>query len=121
MLVRFQCDRARFELAAHGVVCDATITVRTGNVGLIFQAAAPEKIQPFDKNKWFGLADGAAFCLESERYAVHRGATALAEIVGYGVSTDTYHLTQPHPSGIGRNLQCSSSEVAGLAAGSITM
>jgi 3-oxoacyl-[acyl-carrier-protein] synthase II len=39
--------------------------------------------------------------LESEDRAARRGATALAEIIGYGVATDNYHLTQPDPSGIG--------------------
>jgi 3-oxoacyl-[acyl-carrier-protein] synthase II len=70
------------------------------------QAATPEKIRPFDKNRTgLVLGEGAAFLiLESERNAVSRGAVALAEMVGYGVSTDTYHLTQPNPSGIGPKL-----------------
>jgi 3-oxoacyl-[acyl-carrier-protein] synthase II len=70
------------------------------------QAATPEKIRPFDKNRTgLVLGEGAAFLiLESEKSAADRGAIALAEIVGYGVSTDTYHLTQPHPSGIGPKL-----------------
>ncbi len=70
------------------------------------QAATAEKIRPFDKNRTgLVLGEGAAFLiLESEKSAAKRGAAALAEIVGYGVSTDTYHLTQPHPSGIGPRL-----------------
>ena len=86
------------------------------------QAATPEKIRPFDKNRsGLVLGEGAAFLiLESEQCAVHRGAMALAEIVGYGVSTDTYHLTQPHPSGIGPKLAMQRAlESAGLAAGAI--
>jgi 3-oxoacyl-[acyl-carrier-protein] synthase II len=42
--------------------------------------------------------------LESEHAAAARQANALAEIVGYGISTDNYHLTQPDPSGIGPKL-----------------
>jgi 3-oxoacyl-[acyl-carrier-protein] synthase II len=86
------------------------------------QAATPEKIRPFDKNRsGLVLGEGAAFLiLESERNATHRGATAFAEIVGYGVSTDTYHLTQPHPSGVGPRLAMQRAlESAGLAASSI--
>jgi 3-oxoacyl-[acyl-carrier-protein] synthase II len=70
------------------------------------QAATAEKIRPFDKNRTgLVLGEGAAFLiLESEKSAARRGAVAVAEMVGYGVSTDTYHLTQPHPSGIGPRL-----------------
>jgi 3-oxoacyl-[acyl-carrier-protein] synthase II len=70
------------------------------------QAATPEKIRPFDVNRTgLVLGEGAAFLvLESEKSAASRGATAVAEVVGYGISTDTHHLTQPHPSGIGPRL-----------------
>ena len=101
-----------FELVRHGlracVVCGGYEPL----CELVFvgfdslQAATPEKIRPFDKNRTgLVLGEGAAFLiLESEKSAVLRGAVALAEMVGYGVSTDTYHLTQPHPSGIGPKL-----------------
>jgi 3-oxoacyl-[acyl-carrier-protein] synthase II len=39
--------------------------------------------------------------LENLEQAQARGAEILAEITGYGISTDNHHLTQPHPSGIG--------------------
>jgi 3-oxoacyl-[acyl-carrier-protein] synthase II len=101
-----------FELVRHGlrscVVCGGYEPL----CELVFvgfdslQAATAEKIRPFDRNRTgLVLGEGAAFLiLESERSAVHRGAIAIAELVGYGVSTDTYHLTQPHPSGIGPKL-----------------
>ncbi len=65
------------------------------------QAATPERIRPFDKNRTgLVLGEGAAFfILEAEKAASRRHSTAIAEILGYGVSTDTYHITQPHPSG----------------------
>jgi 3-oxoacyl-[acyl-carrier-protein] synthase II len=51
------------------------------------------------------LGEGASFLvLESEESAAARAATAIAEVVGYGTATDTFHLTQPHPSGIGPKL-----------------
>jgi 3-oxoacyl-[acyl-carrier-protein] synthase II len=70
------------------------------------QASTPDRIRPFDKDRsGLVLGEGAAFfVLESEKAAAERGATALAEVIGYGISTDTYHLTQPHPSGIGPKL-----------------
>jgi len=39
--------------------------------------------------------------LENLDAARARGASVLAEIIGYGISTDNFHLTQPDPSGIG--------------------
>jgi 3-oxoacyl-[acyl-carrier-protein] synthase II len=67
------------------------------------QAATPEKIRPFDKDRTgLVLGEGAAIlALEAWEDAVERGATILAEVTGYGISTDNHHLTQPHPSGIG--------------------
>lgn len=67
------------------------------------QAATPEKCRPFDAARsGLVLGEGAALlALENLEMAVARGAEVLAEICGYGISTDNHHLTQPHPSGIG--------------------
>ncbi|YCM46530.1 beta-ketoacyl-[acyl-carrier-protein] synthase family protein [Verrucomicrobiaceae bacterium 227] len=57
--------------------------------------------RPFDAHR-DGLAlgeGGAMFVLESEESMTARGATAIAEVIGYGMSTDLHHLTQPHPRG----------------------
>lgn len=70
------------------------------------QAATPEKIRPFDRNRTgLVLGEGAALlALEERESALGRGAPILAEISGYGISTDNHHLTQPHPSGVGPRL-----------------
>ena len=67
------------------------------------QAATPEKCRPFDASRTgLVLGEGAALlALENLTEAEARGAEILAEISGYGISTDNHHLTQPHPSGIG--------------------
>lgn len=67
------------------------------------QASTPEKIRPFDRDRTgLVLGEGAAlFAFEEAESAEKRGAPILAEIVGYGISTDNHHLTQPHPSGEG--------------------
>ena len=70
------------------------------------QASTPEKIRPFDKGRTgLVLGEGAGLlALESWESATKRGAPILAEVTGYGISTDNYHLTQPNPSGIGPKL-----------------
>ena len=67
------------------------------------QASTAEKVRPFDKARTgLVLGEGAALlALEDFDSALERGAPILAEITGYGISTDNHHLTQPHPSGIG--------------------
>jgi 3-oxoacyl-[acyl-carrier-protein] synthase II len=67
------------------------------------QAATPEKCRPFDCNRsGMVLGEGAAlFALEELESAYSRGTEILGEIIGYGISTDNHHLTQPNPDGSG--------------------
>jgi 3-oxoacyl-[acyl-carrier-protein] synthase II len=65
-------------------------------------AMAPEKCQPFDKNrKGMMVGEGAGILfLETIESALRRDATIYAEIGGYGLSCDAFHMTASDPDGI---------------------
>jgi 3-oxoacyl-[acyl-carrier-protein] synthase II len=98
----FQCIRSgRYERVLAGGYDALCELVFVGFDSL--QAATPDKCRPFDAQRsGMVLGEGAAvLALEEWNAAQGRGATILAELKGYGISTDNHHLTQPDPSGVG--------------------
>jgi 3-oxoacyl-[acyl-carrier-protein] synthase II len=67
-----------------------------------FKAVAPEKCRPFDLNrKGMIVAEGAGILtLESLESALERNAPVYAEVLGYGLSCDAYHMTTSTVQGI---------------------
>jgi 3-oxoacyl-[acyl-carrier-protein] synthase II len=65
------------------------------------QVLSPSPCRPFDAGRdGLTLGEGAAaLALEDLSSAQGRGAEILGEILGYGATTDTHHLTQPQPDG----------------------
>src|SRR6185436_12615572 len=66
-------------------------------------AISPDVCRPFDRHrKGILISEGAGIVvLERESQARRRGARIYAELAGYGIAADGYHMTGPHPEGRG--------------------
>ena len=91
-------ESAMCELALAGIGAMRALSTRNHE---------PERAsRPFDAERdGFVASDGCGvLVLESLDHAMARGARVYAEVLGYGVSSDAYHVTAPHPEGRGSAL-----------------
>jgi|EP00611_Tribonema_gayanum_P000323 3-oxoacyl-[acyl-carrier-protein] synthase II len=78
--------------------------------------------RPYDKDRdGFVMGEAAgALILEEYEHAIKRGAKIYCEIAGGGATADAYHLTAPHPEGLGaRNVMLAALKDAGMRADEI--
>jgi 3-oxoacyl-[acyl-carrier-protein] synthase II len=91
-------ESAMCELALAGIGAMRALSTRNDE---------PERAcRPFDAERdGFVASDGCGvLVLESLDHAMARGARVYAEVLGYGVSSDAYHVSAPHPEGTGSAL-----------------
>jgi 3-oxoacyl-[acyl-carrier-protein] synthase II len=88
---------------AEGCVCPIAIAGFTSLTALSTVDDPKKCSLPFDKNRsGFVMGEGAGVViLEELEHAKARGAKIYAEVVGYGCSSDAYHITSPEESGAG--------------------
>jgi 3-oxoacyl-[acyl-carrier-protein] synthase II len=89
---------------SEAVVCDAGVAGFNAMKALSERNDDPKTAsRPFDKERdGFVMGEGSGtLILEELEHAKRRGATIYAEIAGGGATADAYHITAPHPEGLG--------------------
>jgi 3-oxoacyl-[acyl-carrier-protein] synthase II len=89
---------------AEAAICELSVAAFANMKALyIGDEYGSKASRPFDKNRaGFVMGEGAGFLvLEEMEHAKRRGAKILAEMTGYGMSGDAYHITSPAPEGEG--------------------
>lgn len=92
---------------SEAAVCEAGMGGFNSMHALSTRNDSPETAsRPFDKDRdGFVLGEGGgALILEELEHAKKRGANILCELIGGGLSADAYHMTAPHPEGLGARL-----------------
>jgi 3-oxoacyl-[acyl-carrier-protein] synthase II len=95
MMLSGGCEAAITPLAVGGFCAMRALSTRNDT--------PQQASRPFDKGRdGFVIGEGAGvLVLEELQQAQRRGATIYAEIIGYGMSADAYHMTQPDPEARG--------------------
>jgi len=89
---------------SEAVICDSGVAGFNAMKALSERNDDPKTAsRPFDKERdGFVMGEGSgALILEEYEHAIRRGATIYAEIGGGGATADAYHITAPHPEGLG--------------------
>ena len=86
---------------------EASLTAVNLKAWEVMRVVSPDICRPFSADRTgMSLGEGAAILtLEPLERAQARGATIYGEIVGFGMSSDAHHLTQPSESGMARAMQ----------------
>ncbi|MBI3969007.1 MAG: beta-ketoacyl-ACP synthase II [Chloroflexi bacterium] len=102
-VIRRGSAKAMLAGGAEGSLCELMVAGFATMRALTAQPNPKEASRPFDAERdGFVPAEGAAtLVLEDLEHAVGRGAPILAELVGFGVSADAYHVSAPEPDGEG--------------------
>lgn len=107
--VSYACEAIRSNVVDFMVMGGAEASIYPGILAAFCVARAisqrndePERAsRPFDRERdGFVLGEGSGvFILEEYEHANRRGAHIYAEVLGYGMTCDAYHMTSPEPSG----------------------
>ena len=84
-------------------ITSLTITAFSALRALSVRNDTPEEAsRPFDKERdGFVIGEGSAiFVIEELNHALRRGARIYAEVLGYGATSDAYHIVKPAPDGV---------------------
>jgi 3-oxoacyl-[acyl-carrier-protein] synthase II len=103
-MIRYGAADAMVTGGSEAAITGLTVAAFANMKALSFRNDSPATAsRPFDKDRdGFVLGDGGAMVvLESQEHAERRGARILAELVGYGLSADAYHITSPAEHGEG--------------------
>lgn len=104
MSIAYACDLIRYGQADLVIAggADAFAKLQFGGFYAL-KALDASPCSPFSRSEGITLGEGAGvLVIESREHAIGRGAKVLAEVLGYGITSDAYHITAPRPDGEGQ-------------------